>query len=157
MEKNLKPKIILILILALTFLLRAYSLNYPTGYVFDEVYHAFTAREYLKGHKEAWEWWTTPPSGVAFEWTHPPLAKEIMAISMYVSKTEASWAWRLPGILLGTLSVYILYLISKEIFKNEKISIFATFIFSIDGLNFVQSRTGMNDIYFVTFMLTSLL
>jgi len=149
------PKYILVLILIATALLRLYRLNYPNKFIFDEVYHAFTAKEYLLGHKEAWEWWTSPPAGMAYEWTHPPLAKEIMAASMFLTRSTDGWAWRLPGVLLGVLSVYLVYLLGIKLLKKETASLFAAFVFSIDGLNFVQSRVGMNDIYFVTFMLIS--
>lgn len=155
--KKVKPGFILILILLLTAFLRLYRLNFPDRYVFDEVYHAFTAREYVLGHKEAWEWWTAPPPGVAYEWTHPPLAKEIMAGSMLLFRTQDAWAYRLPGALLGVLSVYLVYLLGLKLFKNQTLSLISAFIFSFDGLNFVQSRTGMNDIYYVTFFLISLL
>lgn len=151
------PRFILILILLFAIVIRLYRLDYPNKYVFDEVYHAFTAKEYLAGHKEAWEYWTTPPAGVAYEWTHPPLAKEIMATSMFLIHSQDAWVWRLPGALLGILSVYLVYLLGKRLLGNEPASLIAAFVFSIDGLNFVQSRTGMNDIYYVTFMLLALL
>lgn len=148
---------LLLIILSSALFLRVHTLDYPNTYVFDEVYHAFTAKEYLKQSLPAWEWWNTPPKGVAYEWTHPPLAKEIMAASMFFLQTEAPWAWRLPGVLLGTLSVFIIYKIGEHLFKDKYAGIFAAFVFSIDGINFVQSRTGMNDIYFVTFSLITLL
>lgn len=154
---KISSKHILILILLLAAFLRLYRLDLPNKYVFDEVYHAFTAKEFLAGHKEAWEWWTTPPPGVAYEWTHPPLAKEIMAVSMFIFKTENAWAWRLPGALLGILSVYLVYLLGLTLLKNKTASLIAAFVFSLDGLNFVQSRVGMNDIYYVTFFLVALL
>ncbi len=155
--KNLSSKYILILILLSSLFLRLYRLDYPHSYVFDEVYHAFTAKEYLKGNHEAWEWWTSAPKGVAFEWTHPPLAKEIMTVFMFILRTQDAWAYRLPGVLLGTLSIYLVYLLALKLLKNPKMALIATFAFSIDGLNFVQSRTAMNDIYYVTFILSSLL
>ncbi len=157
MEKYLKPKQILIAILIFTALARLIRIDFPNAYVFDEVYHAFTAKEYVLGHKEAWEYFASPPKGVAYEWTHPPLAKEIMAASMMIVHSMNAWAWRLPGVLLGILSVYLVYLIGKKLFKSEVPSLVSAFAFSIDGLNFVQSRTGMNDIYVITFMLVSLL
>jgi len=157
MIKKNSAKQLLIIILLLSAFLRLYRLDYPNKYVFDEVYHAFTAKEYLLGHKEAWEWWTTPPPGVAYEWTHPPLAKEIMAASMFVFRTQDAWAYRLPGVLLGVLSVYLVYLLGLKLLNNRNAALIAAFIFSLDGLNFVQSRTGMNDIYHVTFLLACLL
>jgi dolichyl-phosphate-mannose-protein mannosyltransferase len=157
MTKYFSKRNILILVLVFTALSRLIRLDFPHAYVFDEVYHAFTAKEYLKGSKAAWDPWAKPPPGVAYEWTHPPLAKEFMTVSMFITGSTEGWAWRLPGALLGVLSVYLIYLLGKSFFKNEDIGILAAFLFSIDGLNFVQSRTGMNDIYLVTFCLASLL
>ncbi len=155
--KKISSKHILILILLLAAFLRLYRLDFPNKYIFDEVYHAFTAKEYLKGNAAAWEWWTTPPPGVAYEWTHPPLAKEIMTSSMFIFQTEDAWAYRLPGALLGVLSVYLIYLLGLKLLNNQSASLIAAFVFSLDGLNFVQSRTGMNDIYYVTFLLACIL
>lgn len=153
----LKNKNILILtgLLIFAFIIRVININYPNSFYFDEVYHAFTAQKYLEGSKEAWEWWTIPPPGVAYEWTHPPLAKEIMTASMFVFQTTESWAYRLPGVLFGVLGVLLIYLIADKLFKNKKVALLSAFIYSIDGLNFVQSRVGMNDAYFVALMLAT--
>lgn len=157
LDKLLKPKSILLIILLFTLLTRVARIDYPKGYVFDEVYHAYTAKQYLQSSRDAWDPYAAPPEGVANEWTHPPLAKEFMAASMFLVRSTDAWAWRLPGALLGILSVFLVYLLGKQIFNQELVALLAAFIFSIDGLNFVQSRTGMNDIYFVAFMLASLL
>lgn len=146
----------LLAILLLAFFLHFFRLEYPNAYVFDEVYHGFTAKEYLKGSKEAWEWWTTPPPGVAFEWTHPPLAKEMMTASMFLVSSTDAWGWRVPGAILGVISIFLIYKIGEKIF-NKNTGLIAALLFSLDGLNFVQSRTGMNDIYVVTFSLASIL
>ncbi len=147
----------LIAILILTTFLHLFRFNYPSAYDFDEVYHGFTAKEFAKGDIKAWEWWNSPPPGVAYEWTHPPLAKEIMALSLKLFNTEDPWGFRLPGVLLGVFCVYLVYLLSKKIFNNETIALLSAFLFSLNGLLLVQARTGMNDIYVVTFMLTSIL
>jgi dolichyl-phosphate-mannose--protein O-mannosyl transferase len=148
---------ILVLILILSTFLHLFRLDFPNAYVFDEVYHGFTAKEYLKGNIEAWEWWTTPPPGVAYEWTHPPLAKEIMTVSMFLVGSTDPWAWRLPGALLGIFCTYLMYLLGKKLFDNELIANLSAFLFSIEGLILVQSRTGMNDIYVVTGILLTVL
>lgn len=161
MIQSLKKNKLLFAILLISAFFHLFRLDYPNAYVFDEVYHGFTAKEYLVGNKEAWEWWTTPPAGVAFEWTHPPLAKEIMTVSMYilsffVSNNTDAFGWRLPGAILGIISVFLVYKLGQRLF-NTNTGLVAAFLFSFDGLNFVQSRTGMNDVYLVTFMLASLL
>lgn len=150
-----KPRVILVLILLLTAFLRLYRLDFPNKYVFDEVYHAYTAKEYLKGNKDAWSPWGKSAPGVAFEWLHPPIEKEIMTVSMFLLHTTDAWAYRLPGALLGILAVFLVYKLGNLLFKNEIIGLLSALLFSIDGLVFVQSRTGMNDVYLVAFILIS--
>jgi len=152
-----KPKVILVLILLITAFLRLYRLDFPNNYLFDEVYHAYTAKEYLKGNKDAWSPWGKSEPGVAFEWLHPPISKELMTASMFILHTTDAWAWRLPGALLGILSVFLVYKLGLLLFKKEIPALLSAFIFSIDGLVFVQSRTGMNDAYLVTFILISII
>ena len=154
---KIKPKHYLILIILLTATLRLYRLDYPNKYVFDEVYHAYTAKQYLVGNKEAWSPWGKSPPGVAFEWLHPPIEKEIMTVSMFILHSNDAWAYRLPGALLGILSVYLVYLLAQLLFKNQVTALISALIFSVDGLVFVQSRTGMNDVYLVTFNLISVI
>lgn len=149
-------KNILIAILIFAAFTRLFRLDYPNNYVFDEVYHAFTAKEYLKGNKEAWNPFASPPPGVAYEWLHPPIAKELMTASMFIFRTTDAWAWRLPGVLLNLLSIYLIFQLGLLLFKNKNIALISAFLFSIEGLVFVQSRTGMNDAHLVAFILLSL-
>ncbi|MEK7616692.1 MAG: phospholipid carrier-dependent glycosyltransferase [Patescibacteria group bacterium] len=157
MKRKFNPNLILILILLVTAFLRLVRLDFPNQYVFDEVYHAYTAKEYLKGNKDAWSPWGKSEPGVAFEWLHPPIEKEIMTASMFLFRSTDAWAWRLPGVLLGILAVYLVYKLAHILLKNEVAALFSSFFFSVDGLVFVQSRTGMNDVYLVTFVLASVI
>lgn len=156
-KKFLTPKYILIAILIFTFLTRAFLIAYPKTYVFDEVYHAFTAKEYLISSHAAWDPWAMPPKGVAYEWTHPPLAKEIMALSMIIFNSTDPWTWRLPGVIFGTLSVFLVYKLAEKLFRKTSVALLSAFIFSLEGLTLVQSRTGMNDIYLIVFLLAAFL
>lgn len=141
-----KTKILLGLILLFALSVRLYGLGSPKTEYFDEVYHAFTAKLVLHGDPKAWEWWNPHPEGFAYEWTHPPLAKLMMAGSMYIFG-EMSWAWRLPGAILGVLCVYLVYLLASALFADRKLALLAAGIYSLDGLSLVMSRIGMNDIY----------
>ncbi|MFN2586687.1 MAG: phospholipid carrier-dependent glycosyltransferase [Actinomycetota bacterium] len=58
---------------------RLAGLGSPQGMYFDEIYHARTAGEYLAGKD-------------AYEYTHPPLGKELMALS-----TAAFSGWRVDA------------------------------------------------------------
>lgn len=148
-------KILLAIILVISLVTRMYSLSLPKTEYFDEVYHAFTARAMLNNDIRAWEWWNESPEGFAFEWTHPPLAKEIMVIGMTIFG-ENSFGWRAPAALFGVISTFLIFLIGKELF-SKKVGLIASFVFALDGLSLVMSRIGMNDIYLITFLLASLL
>lgn len=144
-------RMILVLVVLLAAIGRFWRLGIPNTYMFDEVYHAFTAREMLKGNKAAWEWWNTPPQGFAYEWSHPPLAKELMMTTL--SLVNSSLGWRIPGAFLGTLSVILVFTIAWEVFRNRSIAILSAALFSLDTLPLVMSRIGMNDAYFLFFLL----
>lgn len=148
-------KIILGVILAFAFITRTYNLGQPTKEYFDEVYHAFTAKVILHGDPKAWEWWNTPPAGFAYEWTHPPVAKLGMVLGMLLFG-ENAFGWRIPGALLGVGSVFLVYLLAKELFKDEVIGLLSAAVFSLDGLVLVMSRIGMNDSYILFFALLSI-
>lgn len=150
-----RARMILILILLFAFVTRMFNLWSPQKEYFDEVYHAFTARVILHGDPKAWEWWNTPPEGFAYEWTHPPLAKLGMVAGMLIFG-ENSFGWRIPGALLGVGTVFLIYLLAKNLFKDEAISLFSASVFSLDGLPLVLSRMGMNDPYILFFSLLSI-
>lgn len=153
----MKIKTLLLVLIVCSFLIRFIRIDYPKAYVFDEVYYPFTANEYLKGNKDAWTYWATPPKDHAYAWVNPPLPQEIMALSMKIFNQNSSFAWRIPGVLIGVISIYLIFVLGKILFKNERVALISAFLFSMDGLNFVQSRTAMLDIYLVTFCLLSLI
>ena len=151
-----KAKYALCAILIFAFITRVYNLGKPAEMYFDEVYHAFTAVTMMgEDSAKAWEWWNTPPEGFAYEWTHPPLAKLGMVLGMSIFG-QNSFGWRIPGVLLGVGSVYLIYLIAKKIFKDEMIGLISAGVFSLDGLPLVMNRIGMNDSYILFFSLLSI-
>lgn len=152
LKKN--SKLVLIVILSSSFISRVLFLWSPQNEYFDEVYHAFTAKRMLVGDPKAWEWWNDPPEGFAYEWTHPPVAKLGMVLGMSVFGQNA-FGWRFPGAFLGVACVFLVYLISQELFKDRVVSLLSAGVFSISGLFVVMSRIGMNDVYLLAFSLLS--
>jgi dolichyl-phosphate-mannose--protein O-mannosyl transferase len=151
-----KIKLFLYIILAFAFITRVFALWSPSTMYFDEVYHAFTAKVIMSSDAaKAWEWWNTPPTGFAYEWTHPPVAKLGMVLGMSIFG-QNTFGWRIPGALLGVGSVFLVYLLGKEIFDDEIIGLLSAGIFSLDGLALVMSRIGMNDSYILFFALFSI-
>lgn len=145
---------LIVAILAFSVFIRLFRLEIPSTDYFDEIYHAFTARQMLAGDPKPWHWSSASPEGFAYEWTHPPLAKEIMAVSMGILGVN-SFAWRLPGALLGVVAIFAVYLIAKKLFGSRDIAILSAFVSSLDGLLLTMSRIGTADVYFVAFAFVS--
>lgn len=152
--KNWKKYFVIILILGI--FTRFFYLNTPPSHMFDEVYHAFTAQEMVKGNVAAWEWWNTPPQGFAYEWSHPPFAKLAMVVPLKIFGVEKAWAWRSAVALFGVGVIVLMYLFTRELF-GVKIGLIAMFLATFEGLILTMSRIGMNDIFFVFWMLAGFL
>lgn len=153
----MNTKWLLITLITVSFFLRIWRIDYPNTPIWDEVYYTDTAKQYLQNNQNLWNYNTKPPAGHFYVWEHPPLASEMMALFMKLFNNTDVFIIRLPSVLLGTLSIYLVYLLGNILFKNKDLSLISAALFSIDGLNFVQSRTAMLDIYLVTFILLSLI
>lgn len=146
----------LLLILAFTFFTRMYRLHIPEKYVFDEVYHAVTAKLISRGDVRAYEWHNPPPEpNTAVDWLHPPYAKYTQALSMLVFG-ENSFGWRFSSVLFGCLVVFLTAKIAEELFQDTVLALLAAFLVSLDGLVFTMSRIAMNDIHVTAFILLSI-
>lgn len=165
-------------IVLISFFIRVIRLDIPHDWSFDEVYHALSAEAYALNDPRGYEWWNPSPKDLAWEWLHPPLGKLFMAASIrvfakpYIPESKAApvdgattFAWRFPGTIFAALTVWLLIKFGKELFENASnlsevpkvskvdgfwVGAVAGLLYAFDGLVFVQSRTGMNDI-FVTF------
>ena len=114
--KHFSPEILVFLFALLTRFIR---LGEPPTHFFDEVYHAFTAQEMFRGNSAVWEWWNTPPTGFAFEWTHPPLAKEFMVLGIYIFGDNA-FAWRFFSAFFGAGIIILIYFITLTLFSQQQ-------------------------------------
>ncbi len=103
---------------------------------FDEIYHARTAYELL--HKLP-----------VYEWTHPPLGKNIMALGVKIFGMTP-FGWRFMGTLVGVLMLPLIYLLARRMFKNTLLPTAATAMFALDFMHFAQTRIATIDV-FVTF------
>ena len=143
------------LILAFAFFTRLFNISYPPNFYFDEVYNAFTTLEFVKGNPAAYEWYhTSSMPGTAYGWTHPPLAKLIGSLGILVFGPNA-FGWRIANVFIGTATVYLVYLISRDLLQTRRWALLAAAFASLDGLLLVQSRINMNDIVALFFILLS--
>jgi Dolichyl-phosphate-mannose-protein mannosyltransferase/C-terminal four TMM region of protein-O-mannosyltransferase/Glycosyltransferase family 87 len=65
------------------------------------------------------------------------------------------FAWRLPGVILGALTVGLLFLLTRILFRRRTIAVLAGLFALLDGMFFVQSRIAMNDVYTGFFILAA--
>ena len=124
-------------------LFRLPGLGYPVEEYFDEVYHAKTALQYLRGE---------PPT----EWVHPPTAKLLIAVGVAAFGYEP-WAWRLAPALAGTLLAPVFFLLARRALATERAALLATLLLLLDGVFLVQSRVAMTNVFAVLFQLLSAL
>lgn len=124
-------------------LMRLFYLTFPEEMVFDEVYHARAAGEYMRGINP-------------FEWVHPPLAKLLISVGTSIFGLN-SFGWRIMPVLFGTLFVPVMYIFGKSMFGKRQYGALAAIIICLDGVFFVQSRTAMTNIFATFFQLTSVM
>jgi dolichyl-phosphate-mannose--protein O-mannosyl transferase len=113
----------------------------PPVEVFDEVYHAKTALQYLQG---------APPT----EWVHPPTAKLLIAVGVWAFGYN-SWAWRLMPALAGIALAPVFYLLARQAVSRKRAAMLASVLLLCDGVYLVQSRIAMTNIFAVLFQISS--
>ena len=67
------------------------------------------------------------------------------------------FAWRLPGVILGALTVAVLFLLARLLFSRRTVGVLVGLFVLLDGMFFVQSRIAMNDVYTGFFILAAYL
>ncbi len=131
--------------------------NGNKAYIYDEVYHVYTAQQWVKGNTDAWLWTTrVPDEGFAYEWTHPPLGKEIIALSIYVFG-DNTLGWRAFSAIFGAVGIAMIYWLGLTITRRRVAAILVAILTLVDGLYFVESRAGLLDIFGAVFMIGAFL
>jgi predicted membrane-bound dolichyl-phosphate-mannose-protein mannosyltransferase len=133
--------------------LRLIWLDKPPGLlIFDESYYVNVARIILRLPQQPNVFPNAIPGIDSVNQEHPLLAKLLIALSMSIIG-DNGWGWRIPSVVFGLLSVFVLYLLLKKTAKSPLIALMGTFLFSFDTLVFVHSRIATLDIFVLGFML----
>lgn len=138
-------------------LLYLVRLGQPPQYIYDEVYHAYTAARLAEGKREPYMFNTSVPQEdrarfpVAYEWSHPALAKLLMQPGILIFG-DTPFGWRIASAIFGALGLGLFYALGHALLGRPAALIGAVLLLC-DGLWFVQSRTAMNDIFLVCFLL----
>ncbi len=117
----------------------------PSKFVFDEVHYVPAARQMLG----------LAPASPQLNPMHPPLAKELMALSIRTVGDDA-FGWRYPGTVLGALAVVAIYLCALALFSAQAPAVAAAMIALFNQMLYVQARTAMLDIGALAFSLLAI-
>jgi dolichyl-phosphate-mannose-protein mannosyltransferase len=135
--------VIALLLALVAAVFRLPRLGFPPEEIFDEVYHAKTALQYLRGEP-------------IIEWVHPPTAKLLIAVGVYFFG-YLPWAWRLMPALAGIALAPVFYLLARRALPSERAAVLAAALLLCDGVYLVQSRTAMTNIFAVLFQVAAAL
>ncbi|MGD8606251.1 MAG: phospholipid carrier-dependent glycosyltransferase [Myxococcales bacterium] len=153
MRKDVAPGLLVLIAM----LLFAPRLDVPPKYIFDEVYHAYTAGQYAAGNADAYVWDTqSSQPGVAYMWNHPP-AGILMMTAGILLWGDSPFGWRFSSAVFGAIGVLLVYLLGLAITRDRTMALLAASLVLVDTLWFVQSRIAMLDIFGAVFALAALL
>lgn len=86
---------------------------------------------------------------------HPPVGKLLMSVGIRIFGYDA-FGWRSAAALFGSLSVLVIYLIAKRLWGSRWLAAAAAALLGVEGLQFVQSRLAMLDIFLSFFILVAI-
>jgi C-terminal four TMM region of protein-O-mannosyltransferase/Dolichyl-phosphate-mannose-protein mannosyltransferase len=109
------------------------------GFIFDEVYFPVDAAKDLRQPAESY-----------FD-PEPPLAKLLMAPPI-ATMGFTTWSWRVSTAIFGSLLVGLVYMLALRLRRDRWFAGAAALFISLDGLAFVESRTGVIDIIAIFFV-----
>lgn len=132
---------------AVSFVLSYVGYARITEKIFDEIYFARAAEEYLK------HWYI-------YENTHPPLTKLLVTLSVIMfgglAHGDNSAGWRFLDVVFGSLMVSLLYIFAKRITRSSLFAAIAAVLLVADGMHFVQSRIATPESFVGFFALATL-
>lgn len=113
-------------------------ISYYDHTMFDEVYHARTAYEFVNGYS-------------IYENTHPPLGKTIIGYGIRAFGMNP-FGFRFMSFVAGLLCIPIFYLFGIKITKERAGGVFAALLLGTECMHFVLSRIATLDIFVALFI-----
>ncbi len=107
--------------------------------IFDEIYHARTAKEYIDGE-------------YSYENTHPPLGKVFISLGIRAFGMNP-FGWRIAGALFGIAMLPFLYVFGKRMLKKSWLATAVTLLFAFDFMHFTQTRIATIDVFITFFVI----
>jgi len=156
--------------------LRFNRLSVPNAIIFDETYYAKDAWSILK-HGVEWNWLANPTNNPDFvnnqilaghtnlfaacsgtncgEYVvQPEVGKLLIAVGEWLYGLT-SLGWRVAPAIFGSLAVLVMCRVARRLTRSTLLGCTAGLLLSLDGLEFVLSRTGILDIFLMFFVLAA--
>jgi len=149
--------------------LRFNRLEIPRAIVFDETYYVKDAWSILH-HGVEWQPVTNANSLIIAGHTNifqacsgtgcgeyvvqPEVGKYMIAIGEWLFGLN-SFGWRFASAVFGTVAILLVCRIARRMTRSTLLGCIAGVLMSLDGLEFVLSRTGILDIFLMTFVLAA--
>lgn len=116
----------------------ASSTYYNSSY-FDEIYHARTAYEHLRGV-------------YPYEVSHPPLGKELLALGIRLFGMTPL-GWRCMGALFGVAMLPLMWDLLRRMFRDDRVALCGTALLAFDFMHLTQTRIATIDSFATLFIL----
>jgi dolichyl-phosphate-mannose-protein mannosyltransferase len=84
----------------------------------------------------------------------PPLGKILIAAGEWIFGLN-SFGWRFSAAVFGSLAILLICRIARRMTRSTLLGCVAGLLMSLDGLEFVMSRTGLLDIFLMFFVLAA--
>ena len=131
--------------------MRLWRITRPHAKVFDETYYAPDAWNLLHHGVELDTNSTSPAPGFV---AHPPLGKWAIAVGEGIFG-NTPLGWRFSAAIVGSLAILMIARIARRLFRSTLLGCVAALLLAFDGLEFVQSRTSMLDIFLMFWVLAA--
>jgi dolichyl-phosphate-mannose-protein mannosyltransferase len=119
------------------------------GKIFDEIDYATQGRDLFE-HGVEWN----PQTDTGAFVVHPPLGKWLVGVGEQVFGYN-TFGWRVMPAVFGSLAVLILIRVTRRMFRSTVIGCAAGLLMTVDGMEFVLSRTALLDIFLMSFVLAA--
>jgi dolichyl-phosphate-mannose--protein O-mannosyl transferase len=164
-----------LLVTAFGAFLRFDRLRVPRALIFDETYYAKDAWSILQ-HGVEWNPITKPGvsdyanqliqaghtnifapcsgTGCGEYVVQPEMGKLLIAVGEWMFGLN-SFGWRFSSAVFGSLAILLICRIARRMTRSTLLGCIAGLLMSLDGLEFVLSRTGILDIFLMFFVLAA--
>ena len=142
---SISGKRVLIVFFMIAFFMRVWAVAEEKHFVGDENLFVPAAADYFEGGSNRKN----------NDWLHPPFTYFLTQGSVKVFGNNP-YGWRMANVVLGSLSIVVLFLLAYEIFGDQRVALLAALFMAIEPIHVLLSRTNFMELSPVFFFILSL-